>query len=319
MRAEQKLDYLLELKENSDRYNGFSLVTIDRNTAGHYSLSSFTNRSNCLRLNQTDQTSYVLTNSLRPEHPFYRGVVFRREFDTILRAFGLMKRPIGGQAVNIEVPVEKQAEKQGEVKQAERPATSQTGGNKAANLNNDQTNEQTNAAQINDCTDNLKDCSSECSAGSRISSGANRNADSNVDRVADRKLADDCEDWTDERRADRVGDCAKSCLRDCFTRCCAGQAAIRAEKEGEACVNDRAASSDKPIDFGETGNREKLIRALLQVMLSPANYYEQEKNGDYFRSQTCLANERSKQALASLCISLPEYDYGSRWVHAGRV
>lgn len=372
---EQKRHYLDELKENSDRYNGFSLVTIDRNGAGNYSLSSFSNRSNCLKRNQSDQRSYVITNSLRPDHPFYRGIVFKREFDTILAEFGLMNGPGNdppGSALNIGAPAavtgEKQAVKQSvkqETKQATKQATEQAtekateqaikrekqegkqsekqakkqaakqsdhqqashaDGNNAANLNNDQTNEQTNA-QINDSLDNLRDCPS--APGSR----ASRSGHLNVDRVEDRKLAEDCEDCEDcrpiacaKKRAYPVGDCAKLCSRDCSLAAGFGAAIRRGGQRrstnkscnktrlNETRVNDRADRSDKPIDFGEPAARQQLIRTLLAVMLSPRNYYEQEKNGDYFRSQTCLSNELSKRAIASLCISLPEHDYGSRCV-----
>lgn len=357
---EQKRNYLDELKENSDRYNGFSLVTIDRNGAGEYSLSSFSNRSNCLKRNQSDQRSYVITNSLRPDYPFYRGIVFKREFDTILAECGLMNARTGddppGSVLNIGrssvdrvAAGEKQAVEQETKQAAEQEAEQATeratkreeirekkqaaerevepvetsrqaakgsghqqaaghaGGNNAANLNNDQTNEQTNA-QINDSLDNRRDCPSDTVFASRASRSGH------VDRVKDRKLAEDFEDCPPtacaEKRADRGGDCAKRCSRDCSLAI----SDQRDSNDNKTGVNDRANRPDKPIDFGEPAAQQQLIRSLLDVMLSPRNYYEQEKNGDYFRSQTCLSNELCKRAIASLCISLPEHDYGSRCV-----
>ena len=92
LKTEQdKIRYMQLLKENSLRYNGFSLITINHNKqTKSYSLSSYSNLSNCLKSNQKNQ-SFIITNSMRPiDKPFYRGIMFKNKFDTILKDNGLI-------------------------------------------------------------------------------------------------------------------------------------------------------------------------------------------------------------------------------------
>lgn len=237
---EKKRSYLEELKKNGDQYNGFSLITIDYNKQTQtYSLSSFSNRSNCLKLNQSNQ-SFIITNSIRPLcSPFYRGVVFKCEFDTILANSKLINDK-SIELVNLD---------------------------NSNDLKNNKLNERTNT-QINDSSDNLKDYSS-----TSFTTANEPNLEHNLDD--------------------------KNCNK----------------QNDQTNINDsKEANIDKEnlIDFREKENREKLVHSLLEVMLSPRNYYEQEREGDYFKTQFCLADEKYKEAMSSLCISMPEHKYGSR-------
>lgn len=256
-----KTNYLQELKTNGDRYNGFTLITIDRDERQHYSLSSFSNRSNCLKLNQS-APSFITTNSMRTDRPWYRGIVFKRKFDALLhRTANLIDDRVRANDLN-----------------------SSDSSNSNNGLNNDPTNEQTNV-QINDRTDNLKDCTA-------------------TERTVQRRRPPTSS--ADVHAAKPCSNCPNS-------KACNGRRTTTERAESTDDTNSRRTDdADDNVDFTRSENQAKLAADLLDVMLSPENYYDEECKGDYFQTQNCLTDELSKRAIASLCISLREYNYGSR-------
>lgn len=291
----EKLNYLEKLKDNGDMYNGFTLVTIDQNRMNkNYSLSSFSNRSNCLKLNQSNQSSFIFTNSMRPNYPWFRGIVFKKEFDEILSKYRLINDSTNDLSYDLKLTNLLASHSSNN--------NSKVDTSDLAKLNNnDQTNERANV-QINDSHDNLKDSvqsSNDCSKDSPMTFECNAN-----------RMNDCC-----IQNSTSTGICSEICQKNCLIK-------RNCSKNKKNKTNEKLNSTDKKyceketdeIDFTKTENQQKLVENLLELLLSERNYYEEEQNGDYFRTQNCLTNEISKKALSSLCISLPEYNYGSRYV-----